>query len=720
MDLNTVQENEESAPKKRRLNKTRKETGAVDISTMEKLQSDAAGTTVPTGGVKKRKKRKSIGQQSAKRAKTSRMGKVEALADEPPTEDQETPARQPVDLMSHPDADFAERSKTLAMSPARVEAKKPRKPRKQTVNKTARPRSAKEPREARVEEEDPVVEPVGQTLETTDDVEDVVDTTATMNTEQAEKKPRQQKKKLLGKTAKPRSAKIYQDARAEEIDPVTKPAMETLLTYDDPEGVLDGSSIRNDGRAVKKPRRRKRKPFGKIVKPRSTKFPRKPIAGEETPVAEPPVEVLQIIDQAEGVANTAAVTGYEREGKNPKQPKKRTIGKLAKPEPTRRSRIVATGKGLPTAEPEAEGIQTNDKDQGQVDRADGVEDEEGPVVEPSEHSQKPKPRRKKRKSIGQQKPKRKPTDLSTLERQGSKSPASTHTAEAVKLKKLSAATSTRGEGRMRKPAETAEEEIQNPAPNVTEDENDPPTATEPKKKRGRPKKTDVPPASNPPAVRKAPKSRVQKPKQPSKAASSSIPKLPKAPQNTIPITIYRPASPTSDAAEFENEDDPLADSQHYLPTQTVNAVDVLSQISREIIAKSGASIEQQADNDPANASGLNRQKETVDMYREELEARLFELTKTLDVHSSLTSRLRAAVKEERALKKEIKVLEAEREKIRERKEELMKVGEKRKLDVMLSGIAGAAKRGWEMEAKEKGDEGNEDSNAVGGDVSMEA
>lgn len=56
------------------------------------------------------------------------------------------------------------------------------------------------------------------------------------------------------------------------------------------------------------------------------------------------------------------------------------------------------------------------------------------------------------------------------------------------------------------------------------------------------------------------------------------------------------------------------------------------------------------------------------------------------------------------MKKELKALEKEREEVRVRKEEVLKERKKRELEELLSGIAGAVKRGWDMQ--KEGEEGD--------------
>ena len=56
------------------------------------------------------------------------------------------------------------------------------------------------------------------------------------------------------------------------------------------------------------------------------------------------------------------------------------------------------------------------------------------------------------------------------------------------------------------------------------------------------------------------------------------------------------------------------------------------------------------------------------------------------------------------MKKELKELGREREDVRVRKEEVMKARKKGELEELLSGIAGAVKRGWDMQKEGEGED----------------
>lgn len=90
----------------------------------------------------------------------------------------------------------------------------------------------------------------------------------------------------------------------------------------------------------------------------------------------------------------------------------------------------------------------------------------------------------------------------------------------------------------------------------------------------------------------------------------------------------------------------------------------------------------------------------MESYGEELNSRLLQLTKALNTNTALTTRLRDATREAKRLKKDIKAVEEERERVKLRKQEVLKAKKAKELEDMLSGIAGAVKRGWEMQARQ--------------------
>ena len=171
--------------------------------------------------------------------------------------------------------------------------------------------------------------------------------------------------------------------------------------------------------------------------------------------------------------------------------------------------------------------------------------------------------------------------------------------------------------------------------------------------------------------------------------ASSKPKSPTtktrpAPANTIPITIYRP-SPSVHSSSSSEDEDPLT-APLPPPTKTINAVDVLAQISRELIQKAASS---------TNIS--SRSQKTIQLYGRELEERMKQLGQALSTNAALGKRVRGLNGEDRQLKKALKEVESEQELVKEKMEEAKKLRDANRLVELLEGIGRVARRGWEME-----------------------
>ena len=67
----------------------------------------------------------------------------------------------------------------------------------------------------------------------------------------------------------------------------------------------------------------------------------------------------------------------------------------------------------------------------------------------------------------------------------------------------------------------------------------------------------------------------------------------------------------------------------------------------------------------------------------------------------LSRRVRERGKEERELRRKVGEVEEERERVRVRREEVLREKEKGRLEGLLRGIKEVVKRGWEMEWTEK-------------------
>ena len=171
-----------------------------------------------------------------------------------------------------------------------------------------------------------------------------------------------------------------------------------------------------------------------------------------------------------------------------------------------------------------------------------------------------------------------------------------------------------------------------PTPSIKKDQLAPPQPTT--KKRGRPRKTPVP---NLKAIANSPKHSRKEVKIP--------PTRRKQPANSIPITIYRPIS--SHEAAYDS-DDPLSLDVPYPPKKAPNAVDVLSQVSLEILEKY------------SNRAGVSvDEKEVVELYSKELKEQLKEMTGMVDRNAALREKVMEVEKEEKTLKKKLKAVQKE-------------------------------------------------------------
>ena len=344
----------------------------------------------------------------------------------------------------------------------------------------------------------------------------------------------------------------------------------------------------------------------------------------------------------------------------------------------------------------------------------GNEDSDVTATQSSKPS---KPRRKKRRPIGQQslRIKRKSVGESSPVKSGVRKRPTATVAKKAALRKR--------------------HESQTPASNPVEqalpDDNEPDTVEDKAhnmirspKKRGRPRKLDTNKQMNKPSTSQAPKPS-KEPASSNKVTKPLTSKSRKSPKPTtkIPITIYVPTSLTSPTSsnnhnddDSDTMDDPLsrAPPVHRKPTQAINPVDVLAQSTSETIAKVRNNLTSEANsltNDASEKAALERKVKAVDIYGEELHEGLLHLTTTLNENINLNSEIRKATAEERALKKEIKALEAEKQRRSEiaqrqkqQESEGVQESDEEDLETTLNGIRVAVEKGWALQAKDKAKE----------------
>ena len=659
--------------KKRKPDKFQKEKEGVLASVAPEVQGDGTGTTDaapsvgPSTGIKKRKKRKSIGQQSTSRAKAAKARSPLKSA------------RQSRKRMSKPDpAEATELDGALATNEVQ-----------KGLQADLAPVDGGEPRH---------LPEIADILDTgLDNVEPSAEKLQPGIAQSLKKRKRVAVEKASKKRIKLSSTQSERAPKAsktqKEVMP-TEDAIDAVQTRENPAEVEAGSfsDAHEEPEAAAdvveprkgRPRKRKRvtvspKPK-KRVKASNTSTYRKFHAREEDSTAEDALEATHRVGKlgevhAGSMSHVAggqeATAEEEPQPQNPKpkrkkrksigqqKPKKKAVDSLTSntTAKTAAAHLVATRdelnnkprpkRGRPKAKPPPQ----EDIEEPQAESLGHLPEEEGEIQSPE-----PGPKTKPKTKRGR--PKANPSSGHAVGEPGEK--ARIHAPEI-------------------------EEAVETPI--LPE-----------KKKRGRPRKADAAQPTSPPTrPTKAPASRKQRSKPAPSAPTNRAP-----PKNTVPITIYAPPSPTTSDAE----DDPLSTSHPHPTTTTTNAIDVLSQLCSELLSKSSSTLADQARSDPSptKRAELKRTKHTTDLYAQELASRLLQLTTTLNANTSLQARVRAAAKEERRLKKELKELEREREDVRVRKEEVMKARKKGELEELLSGIAGAVKRGWDMQKEGEGED----------------
>ncbi|KAG8533182.1 uncharacterized protein KY384_001965 [Bacidia gigantensis] len=173
-------------------------------------------------------------------------------------------------------------------------------------------------------------------------------------------------------------------------------------------------------------------------------------------------------------------------------------------------------------------------------------------------------------------------------------------------------------------------------------------------------------------------SKALKPSKPSTTARST--------SNKVPITVYRPPTPSSPASPGSLTDAPASKS--------FNPVDVLAQITLERLTNIATKLTSQ----PTRSRG---QRRVLQLYTTEIEQRMRQLSKALDTNASLKVRVKKVAKEERELKKGVKEVEKEAKEARERREDLEKTSKRVEMEGVLRRIAEIARKGWEMERKKE-------------------
>lgn len=267
-------------------------------------------------------------------------------------------------------------------------------------------------------------------------------------------------------------------------------------------------------------------------------------------------------------------------------------------------------------------------------------------------------KRRKRKSIGQQRRKRRAeTDDAIIERRPQ---------AGKKGRPLEASQQTVARGEIARRGPVANTELV---------QRDGSTATS--KPRGRPPantgRSKPPPSIPKPTAKHIP------------ARKASSPKITRSANPGIPITVYRP--PSSAASD---EDLPESTRAPAARRKGFNAVDVLAQINLERLTKI-------ADRLNAKPDATRIKRKALELYTNELESRLRHLSNALNSNLALETQVKQLGKEERRLKKEVREVEGERKEVKQRLEELESQKQRMELETVLRRIEKVARKGWELE-----------------------
>ncbi|KAI9796748.1 MAG: hypothetical protein M1833_005988 [Piccolia ochrophora] len=187
-----------------------------------------------------------------------------------------------------------------------------------------------------------------------------------------------------------------------------------------------------------------------------------------------------------------------------------------------------------------------------------------------------------------------------------------------------------------------------------------------------------------PTTTPRPVGRPSKPARPSPLQPS--PGSPARPRGRRPQTARpSPSSPEAPRTRGRPRGPPVTVHRHTLaPTSTttttgvptfirpagVNAIDVLAQVTSELIAGHAASLERNSGSGARRASSpragtapaaeTKRKRKAVEAFGDELRERCFVMTETLDTQTSLTTRLKHATRAKHALRNDLLALRRER------------------------------------------------------------
>ncbi|KAI9891686.1 MAG: hypothetical protein M1814_002436 [Vezdaea aestivalis] len=140
--------------------------------------------------------------------------------------------------------------------------------------------------------------------------------------------------------------------------------------------------------------------------------------------------------------------------------------------------------------------------------------------------------------------------------------------------------------------------------------------------------------------------------------------------NTVPIVVHRLPTTANNMDDDDSEDDLVKDN--FIRRGGVNAIDVLGQICRELVAKTVELLWQEQHHEKNNVKKgeWRRKRKAVEAFGTELDTRCFELTEALDNNHALTTRLKATHKKKLELREQLLHVRKDRERLAIRTDEV--------------------------------------------------
>ncbi|MCJ1438251.1 hypothetical protein MMC27_007639 [Xylographa pallens] len=393
---------------------------------------------------------------------------------------------------------------------------------------------------------------------------------------------------------------------------------------------------------------------------------------------------------------------------SPKKRKKRlSIGQKAK----KQARTSLPDNQEPASEPSVAALAMSSLEQRQSDLQE-PETNQAQVSPVAVQVESTKPKRRKRKSIATPPRKRKSLDVTS----SSSLNVGLGPGKSGSMSQQEAASKKPRKTRKALPSvyEEPENEIEEEAPSTTRRIEEQPSSTilssstQPHR-RGRPRKSDTSVLNS--TKTKAPKTSTSKSKTQkvstkphplSSIADPSKTRQPKQKAGTIPITVHR-ISHAKNLNHDPTVEDILSAPPPFPNKSGVNAIDVLSQICREMIAKSIDTLKQNTDKEQnqRQKAQWRRNTKAVEMFGDELDARLFQMTEAIDNNHGLATRLRQANKTKTTkrdtlldIKRQREEIAIEMDAVRAQHEIATKIAQdENELDTMIQDIELAVQRG---------------------------